>query len=68
LNTTPGPLSSAAMKFLFGAVPFMFFAALLAAGLVKATLPEPSGSPWLLIVGAVLFIGLMLKSCLPVKH
>jgi hypothetical protein len=54
------------MKFLFGAVPYVFFAVLLAAGIVMATQPE--GSPWLLIVGSVLFIGLMLKCCLPVKH
>lgn len=54
------------MKFFFGAVPFVFFAVLLASGIVKAA--QPNGSPWLLIVGAVLFVGLMLKCCLPVKH
>jgi hypothetical protein len=52
------------MKFFFGSVPFLLFGALLVAGIVKAA----NGSSWLLIVGSVAFVGLMLKSCLPVKH
>ena len=57
-------LLSAPMKLLFGSVPFLVFAALLVAGIVKAA----NGSSWLLIVSSVVFVGLMLKCCLPVKH
>jgi len=52
------------MKLLFGAVPFLIFAALLVMGIVRAS----HGSPWLLVIAFVAFIGLMLKCCLPVKH
>lgn len=52
------------MKLLFGAVPFLVFAALLVVGIVQAA----QGSPWLLIIASVAFVGLMLKCCLPVKH
>lgn len=54
------------MKLLFGVVPYLFFAALLGTGIVKAS--QPDGSYWLLIVAVVLFLVLMFKSCLPVKH
>ena len=52
------------MKLLFGAVPFLVFALVLAAGIVRAA----NGSSWLLIVSSIAFVGLMLKCCLPVKH
>lgn len=54
----------APMKFVLGSAAFLFFALLLVAGIVRASY----GSSWLLIVSSVLFIGLMLKCCLPVKH
>lgn len=54
----------APMKFVLGSAAFLFFALLLVAGIVRAS----HGSSWLLIVSSVLFIGLMLKCCLPVKH
>lgn len=52
------------MKFVLGSAAFLFFALLLIAGIVRAA----HGSAWLLVVSSVLFIGLMLKCCLPVKH
>ena len=55
---------SARMKLLFGAVPFLVFTAFLVAGIIKAA----HGSPWLLILSSVVFLGLMLKSCLLVKY
>ncbi len=56
------------MKLVLGAVPFLIFTAFLVAGIVKAAQPAPHGSVWLLIASVAVFIGLMLKSCLPVKH
>jgi hypothetical protein len=64
LNPVCGRLLSAPMKLLFGAVPFLVFAAVLVAGIVRAA----NGSSWLLIVSSIAFVGLMLKCCLPVKH
>jgi hypothetical protein len=56
----------AAMKFVFGALPYLIFAVLIAAGIVKAAQPE--GSSWLLILSILVFSFLMGKCCLPAKH
>jgi hypothetical protein len=56
----------APMKFVLGALPYLIFAVLIAAGIVKAAQPE--GSYWLLILSLLAFSFLMGKCCLPAKH
>jgi hypothetical protein len=54
------------MKFLSASLTYLILGGLIVAGIVKAA--QQGGSLWLLIVAMVLFVGLMGKCCLPVKH
>jgi len=56
----------APMKFVFGALPYLIFGVLIAAGIVRAAQPE--GSAWLLILSGLVFLFLLGKCCRPVKH
>ena len=54
------------MKFVSASLTYLILGGLIAAGIVMAA--QPGRSLWLLIVALVLFVGLMGKCCLPVKH
>jgi hypothetical protein len=59
-------VKSVRMKFVLASIPYLLFALLIAAGIVRAAQPE--GSSWLLILSMVAFIAVMGRCCLPAKH